>query len=537
MHKWIQIALIFLFPFIVSAQQSMSNNGRFSIEFARGCAPMTVNIIELDTLGNVPRQYSYFEGSGITSSTTFTYHTIGNYRIVQTIDGILDDTLSIEVTASLPQEVLITKCDNFEILVQSLDTYYDSVRIYFGGADSITLLPDQITSYQFNNEEIQTYALKGLFTNADEICQITIQETTPIAQIRSPSILSASVKETCTDIYSLYLSLDSVQEEVNYSILLSQTNSTTVYDGFLNATDLVFGNISFELSDYCIQVQVSDPCNDTVIESNSFCSTPSNLSLSPFETLYSTYEGSSIYINLDPVSSGFFEIRRRLEGGNFEARGSQIGSFNDPIGSSARKYFYQINYTDSCGSVLFSAETHPPLIEAEKIQDNYYEVFFISAQNSLNSLTGANYQVGNNGAFASGDVSSNSFQISLDASNGAPRQQLSVQSNYGSGLQLMSNTLDLKYELIVYVPNAFTPNGDGLNDKLEFFGAPTENTSVKIYSQWGQTIYQSTNLTEGWDGRISGSIAPAGNYLYEILFETSEGEKLRQRGTFVVIIN
>ncbi|MEM8939497.1 MAG: gliding motility-associated C-terminal domain-containing protein [Bacteroidota bacterium] len=537
MHKWIQIALIFLFPLLISAQQSLSNNGRFSIEFARGCAPMTVKITELDTLGNVPRQYSYFEGSGVTSSTRFTYDTIGNYRIVQTIDGILDDTLSIEVIASLPPEILITKCDNFEILVQSLDTYYDSVRLYFGGADSITLQPEQVISYQFNDEGIQTYALKGLLNNADEICQTIIQETTPIAQIRPPTILSAAVKETCSDIYSLYLSLDSVQAEVDYSIILSQTNFTTIYDGFLNTTHPVFGNISFELSDYCIQVLVSDPCNNTVIESNPFCSTPSSLSLSPFETLYSTYEGASIYVNLDQVSSGFFEIKRRFEGGNFEARGNQDGSFSDPIGSSARKYFYQIDYRDSCGSVLFSAETHPPLIEAEETQDNDYEVFFISAQNSLGAFIEANYQVGNDGAFAWGEVNSNSFQISLDASNGVPRQQLSVQSNYGSGLQLMSNTLNLKYELVVYVPNAFTPNGDGLNDKLEFFGAPSENASVKIYSQWGQTVYQSTNLNEGWDGRVAGSIAPAGNYLYEILFETSEGEKLRQRGTFVIIIN
>ncbi len=517
--------------------QTFSNNGRFSIEFGRGCIPMTVDINELDTLGNVPRQYFYFEGANVTSSTSFTYDSVGIYQIVQILDGILADTLEVEVLESRVPEVLISKCSNLEISIESTDMYYDSIRVYFGGPDSITLVPNQITTYQFSTPGTQTYALKGFFKYADEVCQTFFEETIPLLEIITPTITAANVKETCKDNFALYLTLDQIQREVVYSVSLNQNESVNLYRGFLDSTFLLLRNIPFERTGFCIQLAVFDPCSDVSFQSNEICATPSPLSLSPFETLYSTYEGSTIYINLDQVASGFFEIERRFEGGNFESRETQTGSFNDPIGSASRKYFYRLNYIDSCGSLLSFSETHPPLIEIEKIRDNQFEVTYTPPENSLTTSATTEYTVGNEGSFSTNEVTASRFQLNLDATNGIPRQQFQIKSMYQSGPTLTSNTLSLKYELVIYVPNAFTPNGDGLNDTLEFFGVPTENAVVKIYSQWGQTVYESNDLSMGWNGIISGSLAPAGTYLYEILFETTEGKKLRQRGTFAIILN
>ena len=501
---------------------------------------MTINISELDTLGNVPRLYSFFgdlEGGDVTTLTNFTYDTIGTFEIVQSLDGILFDTLQVEVVESRLPEVFITNCNNLEISVQSVDSFYDLVRIYFGGADSVTLSPNEITTFQFDAGGTQTYALKGLFDDANEVCQMYFEETIPLPTIQAPQITTAAVKETCRDLYSVYLTLDEVQNGVNYEITFSQSSPTILYQGFLDTTRLVFGNVPFEFSEYCIEVVAIDACNNQRLQSNQFCSNPTSLSLSPFESLYSSYEGSSVYINLDQVSSGTFEVERRFLGGDFEPRTTQSASFTDPIGSNSRQYFYRINYIDSCGSTLYTAETNPPLIEATKLRDNQFEVVLTLPENSLESLNSSSYFIGNGSNMSSEDLTSNLFQLSLDVSDGIPRQFLQVRSNYNDGLVLGSNTLNLKYELVVYVPNAFTPNGDGLNDKLEFFGLPTENATLKIYSQWGQTVYQSSDLNLGWDGVISGSVAPAGTYLYEIQFETSDGQKLRQRGTFAVIIN
>lgn len=538
MRKWSHIVFFILVP-CLSFSQSLSSKGRFSIEFDRGCAPLTVNITSLDNFGDVTRLYSYIDPEVFTNDTTFTFTSVGVYEIIQVVgkDSIGDktDTLILEVIEPQKPEIIVTKCSNLEVSITSIDSFYDSTRVFFSGSDSVTLLPNETYSYSFGSAGIQTIGLEGLFADATEVCPNYFEEIIPIPGLPPPNLVSASIKETCRDNYSLYITVDQIQENVNYRVILDQGSPATLYDDFLDSTSLVIHEIPFSLNDYCVMVQIYDPCNNNTISSNEICQTPSALSLSPFETLYSTYEGSSVYINLDAVASGTFEIERRFEGGEFESRASQVQSFSDPIGSKSRKYYYRINYRDACDEILYSAETNPPLVDAEEVSENSYLVNYISANNSLDSFNNALFQVGNQGSYASEIITSNSFNLNLSPENGVERQFLSIQSDYGAGLILNSNLLTLSYELVIYVPSAFTPNGDGLNDSLDFFGIPSENGSVKIYSRWGQTVFASNDLSIGWDGLISGDPAPSGTYLYEIVFETSNGKKLRQRGTFVLL--
>lgn len=539
MHKRIQICLLFLLPALAGAQ-SLSSKGRFSIAFDRGCAPMDVTITELDTFGVITRQYYFFEGANITNNTSFTYDNPGTYQIVQVLgqDDIEDrtDTLLVEVFESVRPEVLISSCSNLEVAVQSTDTYYDSIRVYFGGPDSVTLQLNESINYQFASTTTQTIGLKGFFDNANEICDSFFEETIPLQILATPTINSQSIKETCLGIYSLYMTLDTYDPSVNYRVILDQGSPATLFDGYLDSTRVVLYDIPFTITDYCLTIEAFDPCNNTTQTSNQLCSTPSSLSLSPFASLYSTYTDGSIYINLDDIQTGTFEVQRRFEGGTFEPRTTVTGSFNDPIGVASRKYFYQIDYRDSCDNVLYSAETHPPFVDAEQLADNQYQIVFTEGQNSLTAIDSSYYEVGSSAESTTGRINSIQFDLNLDAKEGTPRQYLSAFTSYdGGSYRLQSNTEILKYELIVYVPTAFTPNGDGVNDKLEFFGLPSSNASFNIYSRWGELIYSSENPLEGWDGLINGSVAPDGTYLYEIIFETVDGDKLRQKGTFAVI--
>lgn len=71
----------------------------------------------------------------------------------------------------------------------------------------------------------------------------------------------------------------------------------------------------------------------------------------------------------------------------------------------------------------------------------------------------------------------------------------------------------------VYLPNAFTPNGDGLNDCLRpiLSGDPQDwSLSMKVYSRWGELIYQSNDPTDCWDGTYQGEKAQIGAYLWMI---------------------
>ena len=72
-----------------------------------------------------------------------------------------------------------------------------------------------------------------------------------------------------------------------------------------------------------------------------------------------------------------------------------------------------------------------------------------------------------------------------------------------------------------YLPNAFTPNGDGLNDK---FAAVQKYDYVNkyhmsIYNRWGQMIFETTDINNGWDGTYQGSPCMLGAYVYRIVYE------------------
>ena len=88
----------------------------------------------------------------------------------------------------------------------------------------------------------------------------------------------------------------------------------------------------------------------------------------------------------------------------------------------------------------------------------------------------------------------------------------------------------------IFVPNAFTPNGDGRNDQIR----PTpvgikEFHYFKIYNRYGQLIYNSTISTIGWTGMLSGKQMATNTYAWEAKGIDYTGKTIIKRGTFVLI--
>jgi gliding motility-associated-like protein len=71
-------------------------------------------------------------------------------------------------------------------------------------------------------------------------------------------------------------------------------------------------------------------------------------------------------------------------------------------------------------------------------------------------------------------------------------------------------------EYVFYTPNAFTPNGDGINDVFQPIGnvIDLESYDLAIYDRWGQLIFQTKDPWTGWDGTAGGSIMPNGVYVF-----------------------
>lgn len=71
----------------------------------------------------------------------------------------------------------------------------------------------------------------------------------------------------------------------------------------------------------------------------------------------------------------------------------------------------------------------------------------------------------------------------------------------------------------LYVPSAFTPNGDGKNDVFKAaYGENVIKFHLEIFNRWGQRVFSSQELTKGWDGRTNGILQPAGVYAWKITY-------------------
>ena len=87
----------------------------------------------------------------------------------------------------------------------------------------------------------------------------------------------------------------------------------------------------------------------------------------------------------------------------------------------------------------------------------------------------------------------------------------------------------------VFVPNTFTPNNDGKNDVLYVYGNTIAKMKLSVYNQWGQFLYESVNVQNGWDGTHKGQPQPNGVYVYLLDLEFSDGTKETKKGTITVL--
>jgi gliding motility-associated-like protein len=76
-------------------------------------------------------------------------------------------------------------------------------------------------------------------------------------------------------------------------------------------------------------------------------------------------------------------------------------------------------------------------------------------------------------------------------------------------------------ECFTYIPNAFSPNGDGINDyflPVIEYDCPVKGYILSIYNRFGERVFLTNDTQRGWDGKYKGLSADAGTYFYKVLF-------------------
>jgi gliding motility-associated-like protein len=202
------------------------------------------------------------------------------------------------------------------------------------------------------------------------------------------------------------------------------------------------------------------------------------------------------------------------------------------------QYCYQISYTDACGN-LAPASSKVCTILLRVVSDSSS----IDLQWSDLAPQPVTYFIerfdGNGNLLSSTPVSGTNFS-DQPANLGSQVVRYRIRAEVRTGgtqgtIALFSNFTEIRLKARLILPNAFSPNQDGLNDTFGVFGTFITTYQLQIFNRWGELIYFTDNINDRWDGRFKGAEVGAGQYAYAIEAQDTQGQRIRRRGILTII--
>lgn len=236
---------------------------------------------------------------------------------------------------------------------------------------------------------------------------------------------------------------------------------------------------------------------------------------------YPTVENGKMLVIWTPETfsvKNYFIERADQANGAFKKVGTSLTNrFDDPTASpSSQSYCYRVSYTDQCDR---EAEPSKPICSVFLSENGSnlnwtpigfaqgtvrYEVEYLDQNgNSLNPPRAETLGLSQSYVpdFSDPTLVALRFRIrAISADN-----QIST-----------SNDVLLSQGVKLFVPTAFSPNGDGINDVFIHKGVGLPQVSLRVFDRWGSVIFDTNEPNTGWDGRINNQEAPQGFYTYRI---------------------
>ena len=195
-------------------------------------------------------------------------------------------------------------------------------------------------------------------------------------------------------------------------------------------------------------------------------------------------------------------------------------NFNGSVLTAAGIFYHSLAAQNSCDSVIqLTLEVHP-LPDAGFTLDTLY----FEKQTEIHARPGYTQYTWNTGE--------DSPSVTL---NGEGWYRVSILS--ADGCTAADSVYALFSTAFMSVPNAFTPDGDRLNDIFRPVTFPEKINSYNMYifDRWGKQLFYTNDIAQGWDGKINGTLVPDGLYGYLIRFSNTSGGKGEKRGVVTVV--
>jgi gliding motility-associated-like protein len=216
---------------------------------------------------------------------------------------------------------------------------------------------------------------------------------------------------------------------------------------------------------------------------------------------------------------------------SFSQSFNECQGFSVTVGSntyiSSGTYSDTLTNSNGCDSIINTNLTiNPtPLVTLIIVDDNCAES--IGSINT-NIITGTppityNWNNGSNDSILT-NLPTGTYTLSIIDSNGC----INIANT-------TLNDLEIDCAFFTYIPNGFTPNNDGNNDVLYVRGKGIASLYLSIYNRWGNKIFDTTKITEGWDGKYKGQDQDQGVFVYVLNVTSTTGKQVKKSGNVSLI--
>jgi gliding motility-associated-like protein len=210
--------------------------------------------------------------------------------------------------------------------------------------------------------------------------------------------------------------------------------------------------------------------------------------------------------------------------------------------SVAEPVCYRINYRDICGnSSAPGTDVCPMVLQATLNPDNSINLNWSAYTGWLNNVN--HYEVDK---YSISGTLLHTFNAGLttslldntpDADNQVYRYVVRAIANDAGLPQAVSNVAEIIKEPKLFYPTAFTPDGQGPaeNEVFRVFGQYFASFELRIFNRWGELLFVTNNINQGWDGRYQGREQPEGTYAFVARITDLAGRTFTRTGSVVLL--
>ncbi len=520
---------------------------RFEIDFVEGCSPHTITITNL-VEAEVVQYQIVRKGSSVASppiggglgeigkTITYTFEEPGEYFVRQIASNLPIVSLEVRVFNPEAPKIEIITCSANSVNVSytpSLSSPFQRVLINFGDGSSPKYInANENITYTYQNSGTYNLEAKGVFEIGSNINCNTFNQLVEVSQTLPKADIQSIVIDENEEIV---LSFDASPNN-KYVIQFAQNGSNTFGPAnarFPESGKAIISNLNPTDNYYCFRILTLDECGNVPTISNQFCSIQLQV-IGEHKQNRLTWETAEL-------ANSFFRIFRDAQ--LIKEGGFPDNSFVDSDVTCNVTSSYSVHLINNDGKTSSSLEIDH-ITRALIPQDSVYGKELLPSFEGI-SITWANplenpqlfyiyreesgkralIDSTQNLSFTDRDLQTKSSQVCYYITY---KDECLLESEIGTPI-CFSTGINLAF------PNAFAPNSTPPNHEFkpvgEFFG----KYNIQIFNRWGELLYESQNINEGWDGTYNGQLVQQGSYVYKVSMIDLGGRRFNQSGTVLLI--